>query len=413
MKSRIAIIAALALSLTTSAFAATNVKEMFTEGTGRGEIKFMDFTKDYDTAKTKRDSAFGGLLYYKTAPLYGISFGTAFATTNNIGDNDSDSVYGLLGRNDDGSHKSVTRMQEYYIQGDWFKTQIKYGAQEVNTPMMHTHQIRLLPRSYKGLSVVNNSVNNLTLSGYYITDSLGWADEDFVSISDAAASGPAGSVNIDDNPFYIFGANYKLPVESVNSSVQAWYYTMPDVFNEQYFDISVSKDLGGVTVYTKPTLLLQKSQGDELVGDFSTEHYGLSLGAKYYGFDLTGFYAKTGDDALLDKWGASMVVIQQVLNSCRAEEDVYAARLAYDFGKLGLKGLSAYVFYAKYDTPETGSNASADMAETDYSIQYDFGGALQGFGVRARYATIDVDDGDDYDDTRFYVTYKFSFGGKK
>ena len=408
MKGKLALAAVLALGLTTASYAADSVKQMFEQGTGKGVIKVLDFSRDFDgPAQTKKDVAVGGLLYYKTAPLHGVSLGVAFGTAMDMNSDDDDAVYGILAKADDGSHENVTRLQEYFIQGEWFNTTIKYGAQEINTPMMHTHDLRLLPRSYNGLSVVNKSVSNLTLSGYYLTDSQGWSDDEFVKISDAAGA------HGDNEPYYILGAEYKLPVEAVKSTVNGWYYNMPDVFNEQYFDISVSKALGDVTVYTKPALILQRSQGDEAAGDFKSEHYGLSLGAKYAGFDLTGFYAKTDDDGLLDRWGASMVVIQQVLNSCRAEEKAYAGRLAYDFGKLGLKGLNAYVFYAKYDTPESGEHASQDMAETDYSLAYSFSGDLEGLGLRARYATVDVDNGDDYDDTRFYVTYNFSFGGTK
>ncbi|MCD8554773.1 OprD family outer membrane porin [Seleniivibrio sp.] len=409
MKRKIAIAAALALGLTSTSFAADNLKDMFAQSYGKGEIRMLDFKRDFDEdTTTRRDNAIGGLLYLHTGDLKGVSFGATFAVARDMYSDDDDVVYGLLQRGADGDHEGFTRMQEYYIQGDWFNTKIKYGAQELNTPFMNKHDIRMLPKTYKGLTIENKSVDNLTLSAYYITDYMGWADDEFISASKSISS----SID-DDKPVLVFGAQYNIPVDSVKSSVQAWHYNMPDIFNETYLNASVSKDFGGVTVYVSPTVLDQRSQGDELAGELDTDQYGFNAGVKFKGFDITGFYAKTGDDDLLVPWGDTKVIIQQILASGRAEEKAYAGKINYDFGTLGVKGLSAYVFHAVYDTPESGSNASADMKETDFSIQYAFSGALDGLGLRTRYAMVDVDDGEDYDDTRFYVTYKFAFGGAK
>jgi len=401
-----------AMLLTFTAFAADNVKDMFTQGSVKGDIRFLDFTRDFEgDTSTRGDMAVGGLLYYKTAPLKGISFGTAFGTVNDVYSNDHHDVYGTLQKDEKGDHKSFNRMQEYFVQGEYFDTVFKYGAQEIRTPFMEVHDLRMLPRTYKGLSVVNNSVDNLTLSAYYITDSMGWNDDHFISLSQAVANEPGGASKIDDDKaMIILGASYNVPVEAVKTNVQGWYYTMDDVFNQTFFKVALSKDFDGFTLYAKPSVLWQKSQGDELNGDLDTNQYGISGGIKTYGFDVTAFYAKTGDDGIVAPWGDEKVIIQQILASGRAEEKAKALKVAYDFGKLGAKGLSAYVFYTDYDVP---SSTGKDMSEMDYSVQYAFSGLLDGFGVRARYADIKIDGGEDYNDTRYYVTYKFAFGGHK
>lgn len=398
--------------LTGTASAADNVKEMFSQGTVKGEIRLLDFTRDFEkSTNTRSDTAVGGLFYYKTAPLKGISFGAAFGTVNDINSDDDDTVYGILQKDADGNHTSFSRMQEYYIQGEWFKTVIKYGAQEIRTPFMEVHDLRMLPRTYKGLSVVNNSVDRLTLSAYYITDSMGWSDEEFISLSEAVAAEPGGASAIeDDKAMAIFGASYDVPADFVKTNVQSWYYNMADVYSQTFFKAAFSKDFDGFSLYAKPSVLWQKSVGDELNGDLDTHQYGISGGGKTYGFDITAFYAKTGDDGIVAPWGDEKAIIQQVLAAGRAEETATAVRVSYDFGKLGVKGLSAYVFYSDYDVP---ASTGKDMTETDYSIQYAFSGSLDGLGLRARYADISIDDGEGYKDIRYYVTYKFAFGGKK
>jgi len=394
-------------------FAADNVKDMFADGSLKGEIRILSFQRNFDkTTPDRLDNAAGGLLYYRTASFKGISFGAAFATANSIFNDDDDAVYSLLARDEDGNHKSVTRLQEYFIQGEWFDTVIKYGAQEIKTPMFNIHDIRMMPRTFKGLSIVNNSLENLTLSAYYITDSMGWSDDEFITLSKAVADEPGGAASIsEDNHMAIFGASYNIPTDAVKANVQGWFYTMEDVYRETFFKASLSKKFGETNIYFNPSYFTQKSQGDELNGEADTYQYGFNTGAVYKGFNVTGFYAKTGDDGLVLPWGDDKVVIQQVLASGRAEEDVYAVKAAYDFSRIGLKGLSAYVFYAEYDVPES---TGKDQSEIDYSVQYAFSGTLDGLSLRARYADIDVKDGGEgYNDIRFYAIYKFALGKKE
>lgn len=389
MKAKILLVGLLFFCLSNSAMAAENLKEMFSKGTTRGVIKILNFTRDFDdeTAK-KQDSAIGGTLYYKTDSFKGVSLGTAFGTTNVFGDDDEGFYYGISAP----VHESVTRIQEYYLQGDWFDTHIKVGAHELNTPFLNIHPIRMINRTYRGLSVVNKSVENLTLSGYLLKDYMGWVDGKFITFSDDV---------------YIAGAAYKLPFDTVTSKIQAWYFTMPDSFNQTYFKADFSKKIDDFVLHASPTVFTQKSQGDELDGELDTYQYGFNAGVSAYGFDLTGFYAKTGDDSIRDPWGYGKIIIQQVRNSGdslagdRGEEKAYAARLSYDFSGVGAKGLKAYVMYANYDAP-TGT-----INETDFSIQYNFSGALKGLGLRARHAMVKVDNGTDIDDTRFYATYRF------
>jgi hypothetical protein len=414
MKRIFTLTAAMVFIMAVSASAADSIKEMFAEGTLSGKVMMLDFTRDFDGAtNTRRDSAIGGLMYYKSAPLAGISFGAAFGTVNDMFSNDDDDVYSILAKDDNNSHESVTRLQEYYIQGEWFNTTIKYGAQEINTPFMNIQPNRMLPRTYKGLSVVNKSVAGLKLSAYYITDSMGWTDDDFISLSQAVATGPGGIGSIDeDKPMYIAGVGYDIPVDFIKTNIQGWYYLMPDVYSNKYLQFDISKALGDFTLFFKPSILYQQSKGDELNGELDTTQTGFRTGVKAYGFTVTGYYASIGDDALLTPWGDGKIVQQQVYASGRADEDSTALKVEYDFGKIGAKGLSSYILYGIYDTPESGATASNDMTEVDYSVQYKFSGMLDGLALRARYATIDIEDGEDIDDLRFYVTYSFSFSGK-
>ncbi|GAB1536248.1 hypothetical protein ADMFC3_18790 [Geovibrio sp. ADMFC3] len=399
------------MCIAAGAAAADNLKDAFTQGSVKGNVRTLHFTRDFDTANTRRDFAVGGTLYYRTAELYGVSLGVALSTTHDIDSDDDDSVYSVLGADENGNHKNVTREQEYFIQGNWFNTVIKYGAQEINTPYLNTDDVRMMPRTYKGLSVVNNSFESLTLSAYYLTDSMGWNDEEFVSISQAVANEPGGASFIEDKDMLILGANYKLPFEAVKGNIEGWYYTINDIFNITYLKASLNKDFGAVNLYFVPSVLFQKSQGDELNGELDTHQIGFRAGIKYAGFDVMGTYSNSGDDGMITPWGFDKIIAQQVMTSAtRGDEDAWGLKAGYDFSKIGLKGLSAYVWYASYDVDETAT--VKDIEETDFNIQYAFSGALEGLGVRYRYADMHVSGGESLSDTRIYLTYQFAFSGR-
>ncbi len=390
------VLAALA-AFAATATAADNLKEMFSQGVVKGKISLLSYTRDFKNGTTdNRDTVLGGTLYYKTDSFKGISLGTAFGTTNDaVNEDDYNTYYGLTVP----QHDNVTRLQEYYIQGDYCDTTVKVGAQEVHTPFLHIHPVRMINRTFRGVSLVNKSFRNLSLMGYYLTDEMDWVDEDFQPFNDDV---------------YIAGVKYALPGDAVKSSVQAWYFTMADNLYQAWFNATFSRKVNDIEFHASPTYFFQQSHGDEQAGAIDTYQYGLNAGVRAYGFDLTAFYAKTGDQSIYDPWGYGKILIQQIVNSGdsfngdREDEDAYAVKLAYDFGAVGAKGLSAYVFHGIYDA------ATGTVNETDYNLQYAFSDALS---VRLRLAQVNTDSSStgwqDLNDYRLYVTYRFGVGGKK
>ena len=400
-----------AMSVPAMAQETTTIDNMFTNGSLTGQFRMFDFTRNFDgPTKTNHDTTFGGIFKYRTAELNGIKFGASFAAANRMFVNEDRGVYGLLGR-EGGKHSNVNRMQEYFVEGNWFNTDIKVGAQELRTPMMNPHDIRAIPRTFRGVSVVNNSIDNLKLTGLYITDSMGWSDTNFVSVNQAVAAEYARQgvqVDIADKPVYALGATYKVPTGSAfKVTANLWDYRMPDVFNEVYAKLNLSVPVGDAELYLTPSYLKQDSIGDETANEIDTYQWGTHLGVKYAGADLTLFYAETGDQGLLAPWGDEKVVIQQVYQCTRAKEDVVAARLNYDFGKVGVEGLSAYVFYGDYDVPTGMGN---DFTETDFSVIYKLDPVMKGLSTRVRYGHVNVDNGEDIDDLRLFVYYNFKLG---
>lgn len=118
MKRYVASLACLGIFAAVSdGFGAENLKEAFSEGTLKGEVRTYYFERDFDGETTDRaDLAVGTLLYYKTASLFGLSAGVGYATSNDIGSDDDKDVYGLLAADANGDHDNYARFQEYYLQ---------------------------------------------------------------------------------------------------------------------------------------------------------------------------------------------------------------------------------------------------------------------------------------------------------
>ena len=110
MKKMLSIAAVAALA--TSSFAASDLAGAFKEGKTSGQVRAMYLKTDIkDSSVDPSAFAVGGKLAYETAPLYGISAGVAFYTTQDLGTksetfakvdtslyNDGGSSYSLLGQ---------------------------------------------------------------------------------------------------------------------------------------------------------------------------------------------------------------------------------------------------------------------------------------------------------------------------
>tara|TARA_R110002124_G_scaffold42644_1_gene131306 strand:- start:2629 stop:3891 length:1263 start_codon:yes stop_codon:yes gene_type:complete len=397
------------------AFAAEPMANIFNDGSVKGQFQLFDFQRNFDGESTdRRDTSFGGLFYLRSGEANGISFGSSFASANPIWDANSDGLYGLVGGGAPGSvveRTSVNRLQEYFVSGNWYDTKIVVGAQELRTPMMNPFPLRAIPFTYRGASIKNTSIENLGVSALYITDYMGWTNEEFASVADGIRGEFARKgvfIDVEDNPIYALGLDYNLPLESVKAKTSLWYYSMEDVYNQYHVKLDMSGEMGAANWYFIPSYLKQDSTGllDQSAAQFDTYQAGFHLGMKWNGFDATFKYVTTGDGDVVAPFGDEKVIIQQVVQSSRANEDGYGAQLAYNFSPdSALSGVSTYLNWASY---EIDGDSSKDIDETDFSVVYDLAKYVDGLSVRARHAIVNYSTGDDLTDTRFYVYYKFA-----
>lgn len=406
--------AVLVLGVSTYSFAAgdgapepaDSLLGIFQEGALKGKIRTLFFDRDFDQ-NTEDWSTIGvGVhLNYETAPMAGLTAGIGFKTGQGAEWNsDDDGVYGgMLPKDEDGNAENYAALDEYFLRYRGFDTTVTLGAQNVFTPAMLGHYIRLTEKKYRGIGVKNKSIENLEIQGYYITDYMGWTDEEFKSVTSGFTKNED-----DDEGALIGGLIWTAPS---GLKLQAWDYYYPEVMNQYYVrgqyaykmndDLSLSCELRYFGL---------ADTGDALAGEIDTYSAGAIFGLNGYGFSLTGYYANNGDGAIPTPFDAPLPILMQVSASNAAELDAYGVKLGYDLSKIGATGLSAYVFYTSFDTPDDGDTASPDVDEIDFNLTYKFSGWAKNASLRVRYAILDKDEsagGEDLNDFRVYLDFSF------
>ena len=384
----------------------SSLNDILVNGDFSATVKTLYFARDYDGETPDWSTlAIGGNLNFETSPFYGLSVGIGFKTSQGDLVNSSDEVYrGLLATGDSPSDaESYAALDEYFLRYNKWSSQLTVGGQAVNTPWLSGHDIRMTPKKYRGLSLINTSVDDVKLSGHYLVDWLDWVAEDYESIS-SAFTGNAD----DDEGVLIGGVDWQV---SSNLNFQVWDYYFFDIMNSLYFTAFYSQAFGKYTWSADLRYLHQQDVGNQLAGEISTYMAGGNISLGVYGAYLTLYYGLIGSDSLVEYFGENKIISLQNLELDRAEEKGFAVKVGYNFENLGVNGLSMYVVYGNFDTPDRGFNGSPDAEEFDVNLQYQFGGWLKDCSLRVRYAIIeqdeDLEEGRTWTDTRFYLVYSF------
>ncbi|MCF8112203.1 MAG: OprD family porin [Desulfobacteraceae bacterium] len=403
-------------------FAADDLVSAFKQASVSGSLRIYHWEKDFDNTPSEQDAkstAIGGIFSYETAPLFGISAGFGFRTAQSIfSDDDYGTYFGLLqGGSAPNSNKSFTGLAEGFLRYSNYNTIVTLGRQYIDTPYMNPHDVRLVPKSFEGLSVVNTSLRKLELNAGYFTHYMGWTDDDYVSMTETIA----GNKAVDTKGNYYLGLRYK-PIKGMDLGL--WGYKFTDTYNlifvrAKYFKVFNSYWKGFIDARATKF----DSAGDELAGDIDTYTYGFIGGLMYKDWTLILMAQQNGDDDPVEPFGHSRSCTTQENRAEFAEETGLSAKLGYDFGGLGLRGLSAYVKYSDFDNPDNPAdkNWAQDRDELEFCMEYKFDGAFEGLRLRARYAIVDKDEdeqgsvpsympakaGEDSDAVRLYLIYDF------
>jgi hypothetical protein len=184
-----------------------------------------------------------------------------------------------------------------------------------------------------------------------------------------------------------------------------------DLWNTAYteaagvWQIADGTEIGLTAQYTD-----QRNAGDALDGIFNTSALGAAMAFSWQGAILSFAVSTTDDDSRIRRpyGGTPSFVSLMQAKFDRAGENAWRAGLSFDFKTMGVDGLSAFVDYAKGDTPDSGTAVSPDQDEFDFTVDYQFKeGRFDRLWLRVRGSLLNQDgpEGKDTDEFRIILNY--------
>lgn len=315
---------------------------------------------------------------------------------------------GLMPQQDDGEPADEFSRAGVALKVKASKSELKIGELQPNLPVLVFSDIRLLPPTYTGASIVSQELTGLTLQGGQLRamSQRNEAGDDKMS----PWIGRNAVLSVSSDRFNYAGADYAF--NDNRSSVGAWYAQLDDVYQQRFFSLKHSQPLGAWTLSANLGYFDSREDGQQLAGAIDNQTLYAMLTAKYASHSLsTGYQSLSGDDGMVRIFGNVTPLANELptYDFASTDERSWQARYDYDFAGLGLPGLMATVRYITGDNVDTGSDHSGKDWERDLDIVYTVqSGPLKNVSVRLRNATARSNYRADIDENRLILNYTVS-----
>jgi hypothetical protein len=289
------------------------------------------------------------------------------------------------------------------------KTELKVGELQPMLPVLYFGDIRLLPPTYQGASIVSNEIAGLTLqAGQLRSTSLRneAGDGEMGVLVGYAPRRSAGQLITSDR-FNYAGADYSFNAN--RTSVGAWYAQLEDLYNQRYFSLKHSQPVGDWVLGASLGYFDSAEDGEQLLGKLDNKAAFSLLSAKYGGHTVyLGYQAMFGADGLPRVFANVSPLGNEVptYEFASADERSWQVRYDYDFAAMGVPGLVAGVRYLKGDNVDTGRGIEGKDRERDLDIGYVVqSGSLKGLNVKVRNVAARSNYRTDVDENRLIFNY--------
>ena len=388
-------------SMTFSAAASSGAIESAIEnGKVDGTIRAYYNTRDYETRPDTAAFALGGALRAETGNLGAFKFGLGYYTAQDLGTNSSDpaEVNGSLG-------SEVEVLGEAYVSASAFDTMATVGRQKLSTPFANDGDAFIIPFTFEGGSLKNNSIDNLTIELDYINTIKNRNSDEFVDVGKWSTN-RYGVGQVSTSGTTILGAVYA--VDGIK--LQGWFYDFDDLFTSFYFQGNYNFAASGdIKPFVAAQFSSQSETGDELLGEVDSTLWGVQGGAGFGKSKLTLAYTTVAEEDGTFKNGAflapysfstSPIFTNNMLATVENVDAGDAIKLTYNysFTKVALK-----LSYAVFDF-----KTEADREAIDVDVTYNMDEMVKGLTARWRveFLTSDVDSVEQINN-RFQLQLKF------
>ena len=377
-------------------------------------FRAYSFSRRFSDDEDPEAIAMGGELRYRSAQLFDrFNFGASYYISHGVHDDGGDGTL-LLGSN----ASDLNVLGQLYFDLYLKDFRLRFYRQAFDLPYLNKQDSRMIPNTHEAV-VITREGNTVNFIAGQVTDIKRRDSESFISMAEAAGVGDPdrggrlgdleSSDNESDRGTSMAGLRYRF---GDNSSIGAINYYTWDTFNIFYTEFNFLKEWNE-KVASKINIQFthQDSIGDDLIGEFHTNHYGVRVRTSYKNSILTLAATNTGSgNAIQSPFGGRPSYLSLMRRDFdRANEVGFLVGLSYDFSRLGLPGLSAFTNFAwgnNAENPQT-NESLPDVTEYDFTVDYrPTSGLLNGIWLRTRYAHVDLEGGKDTQDVRVILNYE-------
>ncbi|MGB5749050.1 MAG: OprD family outer membrane porin [Desulfobacterales bacterium] len=260
---------------------------------------------------------------------------------------------------------------------------LRLYRQSLELPYINKDDSRMVPNTFEAYTFDGESIRNIDFIVSHITKMKTRNSSEFRYMSEVAGFPDT------DKGLTMGGASYSF-TEDIYIGVISQYSW--DLWNTAYAEatgvwtLTEEVEIGLSAQYTD-----QRSVGDALDGVFSTSVFGAKVASSYQGAIMSFSFTSTDNDRRIRRpYGGTPSYVSLMQSKFdRPGEDAWQTGLSYDFRFVGIDGLSAFVDYARGNTPDSGPAASPDQEEFDLTVDYRFKkGPLERLWLRFRGAVL-------------------------
>ncbi len=386
------ILSAVAVATLVSANSLTEALQNGTYST-KARVFYFDRSFDKDGVDDAQALTAGGIMKYVTGDFNGLKAGIAYYGSHRLGSifsREEGKGTSILGR----QGEDLSFLGEAYLEYNIANTMIKVGRQQLSTPLIQNHDLRILPSVYEAAIIKNQDIVDTNIELGYVKRYTGFTSKDnrFNDYNSKWGQDGLGYISI---------KNKSIP----NLSVRAQYVMALDdkdnagkqikVDDYRYIDAKYALPFGQKT-YIKA----QYGGNAYNVGDDSTL-YGVKVGTTVGMFDLALLYDKVDDnDFKAVESGPMYSDWQQGYGNYEPSEAFGGQIIAHPFA-----GMSFKVGYV--DVAADDGYVRDDFTEMNIDAKYKINKMSK---LRVRYSIKDqTDESDREDRDDFRVIYYLNF----
>ncbi len=384
------------ISIAQVATASNSLGEALQNGTYSTKARVFYFDRSFDKPGVDDAQALtaGGIMKYISGDYMGVKMGLAYYGSHRLGglySREEGKGTSILGRNGE----DLNFLGEAYLEYKTGNTMIKVGRQQLATPLMQNHDLRILPSVYEAAILRNSDIANTMLEVGYVQAYTGFTskDNDFLDMNKKWG---------EDGLAYISFKNSSIENLSIRGQYIAAISDEDKAGNpisiEDYKYLDAKYSLNNIG--TKSYIKAQFGGNAYSDGDDSTL-MGVKAGTTIGMFDLAILYDQITDNSFKAVESGPMYSDwQQGYGNYEASTAFGGQIIAHP-----MAGLSMKLGYVDVSADE--GNVRDDFSEMNIDIKYKIDGMSK---VRVRYSLKDqTDESDREDRDDFRIIYYINF----